>query len=98
MFVNMMARVSSNVVTKMMKAQIRKADEDIEQMEADKLARQLDELAGAIASHGGDSQAASSPGLPAPPAVMEDEPCPCGSGKPFSKCHGSELGLDEASV
>ncbi|MBW2527386.1 MAG: preprotein translocase subunit SecA [Deltaproteobacteria bacterium] len=99
MFVNMMARVSSNVVTKMMKAQIRRADADaeLEQMEADKLARHLDELSGAIARHGGEAQPASSPGLPAPPAVMGEEPCPCGSGKPFRKCHGSDLDFDEAS-
>jgi preprotein translocase subunit SecA len=87
------------VVTKMMKAQIRQdtGDEQLEQMEADKLARHLDELSQAVARHGGENQPASSPGLPAPPAVLKEEPCPCGSGKAFSKCHGSELDLDEAS-
>jgi preprotein translocase subunit SecA len=36
------------------------------------------------------------PAPPAAPAVSRDEPCPCGSGEPFRKCHGEFL-EDDAS-
>ena len=41
------------------------------------------------------SQSAPPP-PPSEPAVSKDEPCPCGSGEPFRKCHGAFL-EDEAS-
>jgi len=31
------------------------------------------------------------PPKPQAPAVEKEEPCPCGSGEPFNKCHGSAL-------
>ena len=97
MFITLLARVSSNVVMKLVKAQVR-APEEEEQIEAEDLARHMEKLAGAVASHGGDRQPLSQPGLMEPPkeepAVTAEMDCPCGSGKPFSTCHGA-MGEEE---
>ncbi len=94
MFVTLLARVSSNVLIKVMQAQVRRSDEE-QELEAEGLERQMQQLAGAVATHGGDSKVLSSPGLAAPPeeipSVMDDQECPCGSGKKFSECHGADL-------
>jgi len=92
MFITLLARVSSNVVMKLVKAQVR-APEEEERIEAEDLARHMEKLAGAVASHGGDRQPLSEPGVLEPPkeepAVAAEMDCPCGSGKPFSECHGA---------
>ena len=91
MFITMLASVSSSVVLKLMSAQISK-DEDEEAIEAADLARHQERLAGAWATHGGDVlPASSSPGLLSDePLIEPDMECPCGSGEPFSSCHGAE--------
>ena len=43
-----------------------------------------------------ESRRPQAPPPPSEPAVSKDEPCPCGSGEPFRKCHGAFL-EDEAS-
>ncbi|RLB52501.1 MAG: preprotein translocase subunit SecA, partial [Deltaproteobacteria bacterium] len=97
MFVTLLARVSSNVLIKVMQAQV-KRPEDEQEMEQEDLERHMQQLAGAIATHGGKNQPLSSPGLMAPPdedpSVLGEQECPCGSGKKFSECHGAELGDD----
>jgi preprotein translocase subunit SecA len=111
MFVTLLARVSSNVVTKVMSAQVRKAEEE-EAIEAADLARHMRELAGAVARHGGApaapgaaavarTQSAPPPAPAAPPpkaepAVLAEQECPCGSGKKFSECHGADEDLESA--
>jgi preprotein translocase subunit SecA len=96
--------VSSNVLIKVMQARIRRPEET-QELEAEGLERHMQQLAGAIASHGGESKPLSSPGLAAPPpeepAVLAEQECPCGSGKKFSECHGADLdgdGQDSASA
>ena len=99
MFITLLARVSSNVVMKLMAAQVRRP-EDEEAIEAEDLARHMEQLAGAVASHGGQRKPLSSPGLAAPPdepSVLADMECPCGSGKKFQECHGSD-DMESASV
>ncbi|MEZ4442094.1 MAG: preprotein translocase subunit SecA [Polyangiaceae bacterium] len=102
MFITLLARVSSNVVMKLMSAQVRQAEEE-EQIEAQDLARHMRQLEAAVASHGGERQPLSSPGLAAPPeepAVALEQECPCGSGKPFAECHGvpDDEDMDSATV
>jgi preprotein translocase subunit SecA len=101
MFVTMLARVSSNVVTKVMTVQVRAAEE--EQLEAADLDRHMKDLANAIARHGGEVVPASpsSPGLsvePEEPPVGAEMVCPCGSGKKFMKCHGADMGVEDRTV
>ena len=91
LFVTTMARVTSNVVQKLMATSIRRPEE-LEEIEAADIRRHEEELAAATARHGGAAQPLSSPGLAAPPepAVLAEQECPCGSGKKFSECHGTE--------
>ena len=93
LFVNMVARVSSNVVTKLFNVAVTKPEEE-EKLELEDLARHQDLMSRAIAQHDEES-AIPPPVAPPAPAVTGEMECPCGSGKPFSQCHGSE---DEASA
>jgi preprotein translocase subunit SecA len=101
MFVNMMAAVSANVVSKLFRVQVQR-QEEAAQMEAEYAARKAQEMLEAAARHGwngapepapGDQ--AEAPAQPAPPPkpkakrIGANDPCPCGSGKKFKKCHGS---------
>jgi preprotein translocase subunit SecA len=114
-FVNMMAAVSSNVATKLFKAQVRK-DSDAERMERADLERHAAQLRSMQLRHGGEvegddaaqAQAAAGQSRRPPPRVMaapqparregpkigRNDPCPCGSGQKFKKCHGAVLEED----
>jgi preprotein translocase subunit SecA len=114
-FVNMMAAVSSNVATKLFKAQVRK-DADAERMEQADLERHAAQQRSMQLRHGGEvegddaAQAQPAPGQSRrpPPRVMaaqqparregpkigRNDPCPCGSGQKFKKCHGAVLEED----
>ena len=92
MFVNMVARVSSNVVTKVLSVKVRKQEEE-QAIEEAALARHAEELARAVAQHEDGPPPAPAP--PPEPLVQANMECPCGSGKPFAQCHGAE---DEATV
>jgi preprotein translocase subunit SecA len=52
---------------------------------------QLDELRAAAAS----MPAPQRPSQSAAPKIGRNDPCPCGSGKKFKKCHGAALEEDE---
>jgi preprotein translocase subunit SecA len=87
LFVNMMARVSSNVVTKLFSMQVRQKEEE-EEIEAADLARHVAELQKAVAKHDEEVPPAAT-SAPEAPVVVAEQECPCGSGKPFAKCHGA---------
>ena len=96
MFVNMVARVSTIVITKFYTVNLKRAEQEEEQAEAADLQRHAASLREAIAQHDeGLPLGASAPPLLPEPAVVHDQECPCGSGKPFNTCHGVE---DEATV
>jgi preprotein translocase subunit SecA len=90
LFVNMLATVSSTVVTKLFTVSVRQPDEEAQIEQADH-ARHEHELEAAQAMH--DEEA---PIPPPAPAVTAEQECPCGSGKPFMQCHGATE--DEASA
>ncbi len=114
LFVTMMAGVSSNVSTKLFKAQVRK-DSDAERMERADLERHAAQQRAMQLRHGSEVEGdeAAQPGQPsrrpppqprlvAPqparregPKIGRNDPCPCGSGQKFKKCHGATL-EDEA--
>jgi preprotein translocase subunit SecA len=103
LFINMMASVSSQVVKKLMHVEVHRP-EDEEALERADRARHEEALSGAIAVHGEELEAARAGGqvaedqqLPMAPAreevrISKEDECPCGSGKPFSQCHGAEDG------
>ncbi len=105
LFLNMMARVSSNVLLRFFEVRIREQQE-IAAIEAEAEARHHAELEQAVARHPGEQpslnpaaaldsmrQGAVAPPPQAPPVpkIGRNDPCPCGSGKKFKKCHGAIL-------
>jgi preprotein translocase subunit SecA len=96
LFVDMVARVSSNVVTKLFAVNVKQPEEE-QQLELDDMARHQEAMRHAVARHE-DEPAPNADATPAEPpahAVSDDMECPCGSGKPFRQCHGVE---DEATA
>jgi preprotein translocase subunit SecA len=98
MFVAMTWRVKSAIIGNVLRLQLVR-QESAEEIEAKRLAAQRKALQRITASHaesGGDGEA------PRPkqetvvrqtPKVGRNDPCPCGSGKKYKKCHGiSEVG------
>jgi len=113
LFLNMMAKVSSNVLVKFFAAPVQKK-EDLAAMELEAERRYQEELAQVIAQHPSagpddprDVLAADPPDAgqappsrrpaQAAPRIGRNDPCPCGSGKKFKKCHGAIL-EDESSA
>ncbi len=104
LFVNMMARVSSNVIARVFDAHIQRR-EQLEAMEAEAEARHQAELEAAVAKHLGEpaaegsqepvQQAPTPPAQASAPKIGRNDPCPCGSGKKFKKCHGAALEDDD---
>jgi preprotein translocase subunit SecA len=91
MFVNMVARVSSNIVTKLFSWKVRNREEE-ERIEAADLARHAEQLRRAVAKHEDGLPVGADTAPPPAPLITAEQECPCGSGKPFSKCHGAEEG------
>jgi preprotein translocase subunit SecA len=106
-FVTMMAAVSSNVVTKVMRVRLQKESE-IERLEREdyerhqRAAQSLQLRHGGEAADGdGEEQAAAPPPQRRAPSIApvkretpkigRNDLCPCGSGEKFKKCHGAAL-------
>jgi preprotein translocase subunit SecA len=109
LFLNMMAKVSSNVLVKFFEAKVQRTEE-VAAREQETERRYQEELAQVVAQHpsaesGEDPQAAlkqlreQTAAVPQPtrrpvtaaPRIGRNDPCPCGSGKKFKKCHGAIL-------
>jgi preprotein translocase subunit SecA len=94
-FVQMIARVSSNVMTKLMSVEVQRADE-ADERELAELRRLAARAQAALPEHA----------EPLPPGAHDEDgeegpelsgmECPCGSGKAFEKCHGAEDGEESA--
>ncbi len=92
LFVTMVARTSATVVTRTLSAEVRRP-EDEREAEVRELLRHAEALRMSVAKH----EEALPPGAhdqpdPEPEAeglISSEMECPCGSGKPFSKCHGA---------
>jgi preprotein translocase subunit SecA len=95
-FVDMVAGVSSNVMTKLFSVAVQRPEEE-QQIEAADMARHQEEMRHAVARHDDDPPPNALPPPEPPPAhaLNDDMECPCGSGKPFRTCHGAE---EEATV
>jgi preprotein translocase subunit SecA len=92
-FVQMIARTSSNVMTKLMSVEVQRARED-DDREMQELMRMAELARRAQPRHEeplplGADQSPDPETAPEPLIAAEME-CPCGSGKPFAKCHGVE--------
>ncbi|ACL64127.1 preprotein translocase, SecA subunit [Anaeromyxobacter dehalogenans 2CP-1] len=95
MFVQMTWRVKSAVIGNLLRLQLVR-QETAEELEAKRLAMQRKALQRITASHA--ESAGDGDAKPAPkqetvvrqhPKVGRNDPCPCGSGKKYKKCHGA---------
>jgi preprotein translocase subunit SecA len=97
MFVQMTWRVKSAVVGNILRLQLvrQESAEEIEQkrLQAQRRAMQRITETHAEAGEGGDGEAKPRPKqetvVRTQPKVGRNDPCPCGSGKKFKKCHGA---------
>ncbi len=116
MFADMMARMQSNVVTKLFRVQFKREEEAVPELEqkqrelheqgaADKTDDEVDaevkQKEQRRAPRKGAKGGAKAPGAAAAadkqetvrrdkPKVGRNDPCPCGSGKKYKKCHGRD--------
>ncbi len=96
MFEEMIGRIHEETVQKLFTVQVTQ-EEDMARLEAQRRQQQPAQM---VMSGGGGAAAAGVGGQPAPRArqstvrrdrekVGRNEPCPCGSGKKYKKCHGA---------
>jgi preprotein translocase subunit SecA len=96
MFVQMTWRVKSAVVGQILRLQLVR-QESAAEIEAKRMALQRRALQGITQTHAEAGGGADDEGAPKPkqetvvrtqPKVGRNDPCPCGSGKKYKKCHG----------
>jgi len=81
MFEALMTVMQQDVVEKVFSVQVRR-QQDVEQIQQPKPQR-------VAMSHGGESEtAAAAPARRGAEKVGRNDPCPCGSGKKYKRCHG----------
>ena len=81
MFEALMAVMQQDVVEKVFSVQVQR-QQDVEQIQQPKPQR-------VVMSHGGESEAAApTPAKREADKVGRNDPCPCGSGKKYKRCHG----------
>ena len=90
-FGDMMVNISRNLCEKLFHIQVRREESETA---AQNLAEAKKKPRRVVESGGGTAQAAAAPEEPHPvrraePKVGRNDPCPCGSGKKYKKCHGS---------
>ena len=81
MFEALMAVMQQDVVEKVFSVQVQR-QQDVEQIQQPKPQK-------VVMSHGGESEAAAAaPAKREADKVGRNDPCPCGSGKKYKRCHG----------
>src|SRR6185369_127538 len=97
-FGEMMANINRNVCEKLYHVQIRREEQaaTAQQLPAARKPRKMVESGGgtqpaAAASdgNGGNGNGEARPMRRSEPKVGRNDPCPCGSGKKYKKCHGA---------
>jgi preprotein translocase subunit SecA len=93
-FGGMMGNISRNVCEKVFHVQVRQEDSEStaqRMAESRKRPRRVVESGGGTSAQGGDSSGAAEgqPARRSEPKVGRNDPCPCGSGKKYKKCHGA---------
>jgi preprotein translocase subunit SecA len=89
----MMQSITRNVCEKLFHVQIRREESDTEAQQrladAKKKPRRTIESGGGTQAQAADASAEGQPARRNEPKVGRNDPCPCGSGKKFKKCHGA---------
>jgi preprotein translocase subunit SecA len=82
MFEELMSTMQRDVVDKAFSVQVRR-EQDVEQIQQQPKPQRV------VMSHGGETQAsAAEPAKRDGDKVGRNDPCPCGSGKKYKRCHG----------
>ncbi|MHB8877636.1 MAG: preprotein translocase subunit SecA, partial [Myxococcaceae bacterium] len=90
-FIQMLSAIKHQFVSQLMRAQPRNAQED-----AERLRRQLEQKRRAAVEGRANAEGKLDEGekkhaqVRTGPKVGRNDPCPCGSGKKYKKCHGAE--------
>ena len=96
-FVQMIARVNNTVMTKLMHVEVRRAPAEEDRAMAE-LRRLAERVRSAEPVHEEPLPMGGGEDEPEPePLITGEMECPCGSGKPFSTCHGVEEAEEEES-
>ncbi|MBI3183502.1 MAG: preprotein translocase subunit SecA [Myxococcales bacterium] len=88
-FIQMLASIKGQFVTRLMRAQPRNAQEDAERTYRQMEQRRRAAVEGRANAEGKLEQPARQAAVRSGPKVGRNDPCPCGSGKKYKKCHGS---------
>jgi preprotein translocase subunit SecA len=97
-FIQMLGAIKVQFVSQMMRVQARNTAEETARLQRQMAQRQKQALEGRAGEDGKIDEAAAAPraaaAKPETPPVGRNDPCPCGSGRKYKKCHGAA----EASV
>ncbi len=96
-FIQMLASIKTQFVSQMMRVQARNTAEETARIQRQMAQRQKQVMEGRAGEDGKIEQASAAPRAPVKaegPRVGRNDPCPCGSGRKYKKCHGAA----EASV
>ena len=88
-FLRMLASINSSFVSLMMRVQPKQQAEETARLQR-QLAQRARQAMEARANEEGKAEpAAARPAVRQGPRVGRNDPCPCGSGKKYKKCHGA---------
>ena len=94
-FIQMLGTIKTQFVSQMMRVQARNTAEETARLQkqlAERQKRAMQALEGRANAEGKIEQASVAPKAPAKaegPRVGRNDPCPCGSGRKYKKCHGA---------
>jgi preprotein translocase subunit SecA len=91
-FLRMLSAINHNFVAQLMRVQARSQAEETERLQRQMAQRQRQAIEGRAGADGKVERGAAAPPRPAvraSPRVGRNDPCPCGSGKKYKKCHGA---------
>jgi preprotein translocase subunit SecA len=95
LFQDMMERIEDQVVQYLYRVELR---QDVPQRRRQVMARESKAEAGSLQGERREAQQSPTAGPPttvrrSTPKVGRNDPCPCGSGKKYKKCHGASVGV-----
>jgi preprotein translocase subunit SecA len=88
-FIKMLADIKVQFISQVMRAQPRDAQEDTERLQRQMEQRRRAAVEGRAGEDGKLAQPVQKQVVREGPKVGRNDPCPCGSGKKFKKCHGA---------
>ncbi|WP_224243640.1 preprotein translocase subunit SecA [Hyalangium gracile] len=91
-FIQMLGAIKTQFVSQMMRVQARNTAEETARIQKQMAQRQKQAMEGRANEEGKIEEATAAPRAPAKadgPRVGRNDPCPCGSGRKYKKCHGA---------